>query len=76
MNEKHPEYAELKHIPTKKQMQKEKTKEQLIYAEAKICTSKSNRTKITRTESPEEKGKVYVEDLAFLSSNCSAYHGR
>lgn len=56
MNEKHLAYAEVKHIPSKKQMQKEKRNEQLVYAEVKMCTSKPNQTKITRMDSPKEKG--------------------
>uniref|UniRef100_A0A9L0KMA2 C-type lectin domain-containing protein n=1 Tax=Equus asinus TaxID=9793 RepID=A0A9L0KMA2_EQUAS len=56
MNAKHITYAEVKHHPSKKQMQKEKIKEQLIYSEVKTCTLNSNPTKITRTEPSKAKG--------------------
>ncbi|KAM7243932.1 hypothetical protein CapIbe_004540 [Capra ibex] len=56
MSGKHATYATVKHVPSKKPKRKEKTKEQLIYTEVKTVTSQSNQTKITRTESPEEKG--------------------
>ncbi|XP_032328701.1 natural killer cells antigen CD94-like isoform X2 [Camelus dromedarius] len=56
MTEKYTTYAEVQNIPSKKQMQKKKMKEQLIDTEVKTCTSKPDRKKITRTELPEEKG--------------------
>ncbi|XP_045366205.2 C-type lectin domain family 9 member A-like isoform X2 [Camelus bactrianus] len=55
MTEKYTTYAEVQNIPSKKQMQKKKMKEQLIDTEVKTCTSKPDRKKVTRTELPEEK---------------------
>nr|XP_023410094.1 killer cell lectin-like receptor 2 isoform X2 [Loxodonta africana] len=48
----------MKHLPSKKQMQKKTpdTKEQIVYSELKIDTSNSNQAKIRRNRSSKEKG--------------------
>ncbi|XP_066109272.1 natural killer cells antigen CD94-like [Saccopteryx bilineata] len=55
MNEKNITHADVKYLPSKKQKQKEKIKEQRIYSNVKTSASHSNQTKITRPRSSKEK---------------------
>ncbi|KAM5332374.1 uncharacterized protein AAES06_005307 [Glossophaga mutica] len=61
MSEENTTYVDLKHLPSKKHLQKEipEIKETIIYAEVNISTSNSRQTKISKNKSSTKKAPSF-----------------